>query len=106
MPSRASARVESRPIQRRALAVLACPASRRRPMARLLKLAIALGPLPVRTWLLSSPLSRYRDNGDYAEQTIMPRSRWAASLSLLTGLSAGDSRHNRDGLARLPLLDR
>ena len=26
---------------------------------------------------------------DYAEQTIMPRGRWAASLSLLRGLSAG-----------------
>jgi putative transposase len=30
-----------------------------------------------------------RTFGDYAEQVIMPRSRWAASLSLLTGLSAG-----------------
>jgi len=26
---------------------------------------------------------------DYAEQVIMPRSRWAASLSVLTGLSTG-----------------
>jgi putative transposase len=30
-----------------------------------------------------------RTFGDYAEQVIMLRSRWAASLSLLTGLSAG-----------------
>ncbi len=36
-----------------------------------------------------SSLSRYRDNDDYAEQVIMPRSRWAASLSVLTGLSTG-----------------
>jgi hypothetical protein len=58
-------------------------------MARLRRLAMARGVLPVRTWQASSALSRYRHNADYAEQVSMPRSRWAASLSLLTGLSAG-----------------
>jgi len=42
-------------------------------------------------WTIENRLHWVRDVtfDDYAEQVIMPRSRWAASLSVLTGLSTG-----------------
>src|SRR6266545_1346859 len=50
-----------------------------------------LGGLVRGQWQIENRLHWVRDVGfdDYAEQVIMPRSRWAASLSVLTGLSTG-----------------
>jgi|GEM_PF-4802394 len=41
-------------------------------MARFRSVAITCGPLPVRICDKSSPLSRIRNNGDYAVDRIMP----------------------------------
>ena len=46
--------VASRALRRGAAAMLWQPWRRRMPMARLRRLAMALGALPVRTWLASS----------------------------------------------------
>jgi len=50
-----------------------------------------LGVLVRGQWQIENRAHWVRDVifDDYAEQVIMPRSRWAASLSVLTGLSTG-----------------
>src|SRR6266540_2109266 len=54
MPSSARTRVASRALRRRAAAMLRSPWACRMPMARLRRLAMARGAVPVRTWQASS----------------------------------------------------
>ena len=54
MPRSGRTRVASRALWRRAAAMLRSPRARRMPMARLRRLAIALGAVPVRVWEASS----------------------------------------------------
>ena len=54
MPRSGRTRVASRPLRRSAAAMLRAPCRRRMPMARFLRLAMARGAVPVRTWEASS----------------------------------------------------